>query len=299
MTDRNTVVTPHGAEPDNLREPPPGAGLDPPPPPGIPASPRAGNGGDEIAKPGGVNRWSPAMTVLLTIGLLVISMLIQIVVLVGFGVAQAVRHADGAEDPAVLQESIQPILEANFGWVLSLSLVVSAPPLILAVLGLAKLRGPVRQYLALKGFSWKAGLMWTGACGVFLAGFEILSRTLERPPVPDFMVEAYTTIGYLPLLYIAIVVAAPLFEELLFRGFLLPPLADSRLGATGAVILTAAAFAVVHLQYDLFDMSAVFGLGVLLGAARLHSGSTTLVILLHAAINLVATVQVGWVIGGG
>jgi membrane protease YdiL (CAAX protease family) len=111
------------------------------------------------------------------------------------------------------------------------------------------------------------------------------------------MVEAWRTAGFLPALAVAVVVLAPAFEELLFRGFLYAGLARSRLGPLGAIVVAAAGWAAIHRQYDLIDAAAIFVLGLLFGAARWRTGSTTLAFGLHAAVNLTAVVQVGLRLG--
>ena len=137
------------------------------------------------------------------------------------------------------------------------------------------------------------------ALAAFTVAYEALSRRLGRPVVPEFMLSAYRTAGWLPALYLGVVVAAPVFEELLFRGLLLSGLRRSPLGPPGAALLTAAAFALPHVQYDLYDVAAVFVLGVFLAAVRLRTGSTLLTIALHAAGNLVALIEVARQIGRG
>jgi hypothetical protein len=86
-------------------------------------------------------------------------------------------------------------------------------------------------------------------------------------------------------------VVAPVFEELFFRGFLLAGFASSFLRPAGAVLVTSASWALIHLQYDLYGMVTIFVLGLLLGAARLASGSVLLTIGLHAFSNLLSTVE--------
>jgi uncharacterized protein len=98
--------------------------------------------------------------------------------------------------------------------------------------------------------------------------------------------------GDLPALALAFVIFYPVSEELLFRGFLLPGWAASRLGPTGAILLTAAAWTALHVQYDLAGLANVFCLGVLFGWLRLHSGSTLLTIFLHAGQNALAFIAI-------
>ncbi|HEX2252924.1 MAG TPA: CPBP family intramembrane glutamic endopeptidase, partial [Thermoanaerobaculia bacterium] len=76
------------------------------------------------------------------------------------------------------------------------------------------------------------------------------------------------------------------------RGFLVPGLAAGRPGAVGAVLVSAGLFAATHGgQYDLFDLSFVFALGLIFALCRLHTNSTWLCILLHAAVNGLAAWQ--------
>jgi hypothetical protein len=89
-----------------------------------------------------------------------------------------------------------------------------------------------------------------------------------------------------------LLVAAPLFEELFFRGFLITGLSASALRWYGAVIISSAMWAVIHVQYDLYGMGTVLVLGFILGTARIKSGSVILTMLLHSFTTLVATGEV-------
>ncbi|MCP9858041.1 CPBP family intramembrane metalloprotease [Cyanobium sp. Cruz-8D1] len=77
-------------------------------------------------------------------------------------------------------------------------------------------------------------------------------------------------------------VVAPLFEEVLFRGVLLP-VAGLRLGGAGAVILSAAVFAIAHLS--LAELAPLFVLGLGLGWLRWRSGRLGSAVLMHALWN--------------
>ena len=78
------------------------------------------------------------------------------------------------------------------------------------------------------------------------------------------------------------VVVAPLFEEIIFRGVLLPVL-GTWLGPSGAVLLSAALFAAAHLS--LSEWIPLFLLGLGLGVLRLRSGRLASCVLLHALWN--------------
>jgi membrane protease YdiL (CAAX protease family) len=87
----------------------------------------------------------------------------------------------------------------------------------------------------------------------------------------------------LPLL-IAVVVAAPVFEELLYRERLLDAVAATPLGTGGAMFLTSALFALTHLTP--WQMLGSFLVGVALALVRRASGTITACIGLHAGLNL-------------
>jgi membrane protease YdiL (CAAX protease family) len=101
----------------------------------------------------------------------------------------------------------------------------------------------------------------------------------------------------MPLLWLAVVVGAPVGEEIFFRGFLFAGLAKSRLGGTGAIVLSSLAWAVIHVQYDPFDMAYIFLLGLVIGAFRLKTNSLWPPILMHALVNLIAMIQTAWLLG--
>ena len=66
---------------------------------------------------------------------------------------------------------------------------------------------------------------------------------------------------------------------------------SSFLGPIGAVVLTPAAWAAIHLQYDAYGISTIFVMGCLLGTARIQTGSVLLPIGMHVLVNLIATTE--------
>jgi len=77
-------------------------------------------------------------------------------------------------------------------------------------------------------------------------------------------------------------VLAPLFEETLFRGVLLP-VAARRLGSGWGIVLSAAIFALAHLS--LGELMPLFLLGLGLGWLRWRSGRLAASVLMHALWN--------------
>ena len=83
----------------------------------------------------------------------------------------------------------------------------------------------------------------------------------------------------------AIVLAAPIGEELLFRGYLVSRLSASKLGTTGAIWISSLLFALAHLNYPLLGMAFIGGLGAALALVRIRSGSIWPSISLHILWN--------------
>ena len=125
---------------------------------------------------------------------------------------------------------------------------------------------------------------------VLLAASDIASVLSGRPLVPPFVLSLYRT-AWLPGLVFAFVVLAPVGEETLFRGFVYKGIAASRAGPIGAIVISAAAWALLHAQYDWFGIATIAAAGVYLGTVRLLTGSLFLTMLLHAIQNTVGTVE--------
>jgi uncharacterized protein len=86
----------------------------------------------------------------------------------------------------------------------------------------------------------------------------------------------------LALMGLTATVLAPLFEETLFRGVLLPVLAR-HWGGFWAVVLSAAVFALAHLS--LGELAPLFVLGLGLGWLRLRGGRLGASVLMHGLWN--------------
>jgi membrane protease YdiL (CAAX protease family) len=83
------------------------------------------------------------------------------------------------------------------------------------------------------------------------------------------------------------VLLAPIFEETLFRGFLLPLLARS-VGPWLGILLTAVPFALLHGAQNRWAWQPVVLIGVAgvaFGYVRYKTGSTTAAFLMHSAYN--------------
>jgi membrane protease YdiL (CAAX protease family) len=113
---------------------------------------------------------------------------------------------------------------------------------------------------------------------------------LGEPIIQQWVFEVYSTAHPVWVLWIALVIGAPLFEETFFRGFMFRGFQSSFLGLTGTTVTTSALWAVGHLQYDFYTIIDIGCFGVLLATARQMTGSLLMPLYLHALSNLCATV---------
>jgi len=109
---------------------------------------------------------------------------------------------------------------------------------------------------------------------IALVGLALgLDPSLAAPPGPSGV----------PLL-IAVVIVAPVFEELLYRERLFDAFTATSLGMCGATLLTSVLFALTHLTPWL--MLGSFLVGTLLALIRCVSRNVVACIGLHAGLNL-------------
>jgi membrane protease YdiL (CAAX protease family) len=184
----------------------------------------------------------------------------------------------------------QPLLAPRLGTGVAILLSFAAvTALVIATRGRNRdrARGRAAGLAALAGLAGFASYpLWIPIIGA--VGGTLGLRPVPPPPRPDD-----------PLLLVATLGLAPVFEELLYRERLLPAL-RARLGSGLAVAISSLAFALPHLEP--WSVLATGLVGLALGALMLASGSVALCIGLHAGLNLAAVVcgvpPARWVLPG-
>lgn len=184
---------------------------------------------------------------------------------------------------------------ASHAVVISLVAILAAPAEIgVVALAIRFARCRFGEYLALVRPNRRYVLIGLACLVVLLPLGDLTTWMSGRGIVPPFVIEAYRSArnsGTIWLLAIALVIAAPLTEEIVFRGFMYRGLAASRVGDAGAILIPSAIWASMHVQYEVFFIFQIFLLGVVFGALRWKSGSTWLTIMLHAIVNLSSLLQ--------
>ncbi|HYD14414.1 MAG TPA: CPBP family intramembrane glutamic endopeptidase [Allosphingosinicella sp.] len=142
--------------------------------------------------------------------------------------------------------------------------------------------------LGLRAPAFRAAWPWILLYMVWFA-VEWLAFTVfpsEEDPALDAMLRELGLAGALVL----IVVTGPLFEEFMFRGVLFSGLLR-RWGFWAAAIVPSILWGLWHWGYEAWFIASIMGSGVVLAIIRLLSGSLYLPLALHAAGNLLVTLN--------
>jgi len=122
--------------------------------------------------------------------------------------------------------------------------------------------------------------------------FDALDRIIHQIiPTPDYIIDLGqimqpdSTLGYV-FLFLAVVIIAPIGEEIVFRGFLQKFLEDYWKDITRAVLVTSLFFAMIH--FNPFWTIQIYLLGIVLGFLSWKTKSVIPSILLHSINNGVA-----------
>jgi len=147
----------------------------------------------------------------------------------------------------------------------------------------------IDEYLDLNIPKIKPLLLFIGIMILLLILMESINAWFDRP-TPEFMTDVYSNTQNIPLFWIAVVIGAPFFEEFLFRGFLFEGLSRSKIGLPATIVLTSALWAIIHVQYGLFEIISIFFVGIVLCLAKIKSQSLYAPIILHMMMNLIASI---------
>ena len=172
---------------------------------------------------------------------------------------------------------------AFFSWILVL------PALALAARSICR---PWWHGLGLVPFSLKSLAVWVLSLAFYLVLESMLLEFFQVAP-GEFVTQMVGRRE--PFLILAIVLWAPLTEELLFRGYLFSAWRHTGVGLWGTLLFTSLLFALLHSQqYGLIPLVSVFCFSLLMGVAREKSGSVWLPVILHGFANLVSVIAVNF-----
>ena len=195
-------------------------------------------------------------------------------------------------DPSRFQDTLANMVEnGDFVWINYLvTLPVLGSVLALAIL-LRRGYSPL-EYLALKNARPAGWVIWPLLLAGFSIGSDLFMSLIGVDPVADWMVDVFYSARCFSCLILAVVLIAPLLEELVFRGFVYTGI-QARLGHFWAVIFSTAPWALMHLQYQeqWYFMVLIFVLGLLFAIARWRTNSVLVPVAMHMLQNALASVE--------
>ncbi|MEM1371713.1 MAG: CPBP family intramembrane glutamic endopeptidase [Pseudomonadota bacterium] len=228
--------------------------------------------------------WRPVTAVLVTIAVMVLATISSGVI------AALIANYSGVASLAIPADIERAIEAGPFGFLL-MSQVVLQLFAVIAIVALAGWFGnSTRDVLALHPV--KGGLRTYAQSFLVVFGVAIAFSVVLIAASPSgwgrdmrpFLGMASS--DYAPLLAFAVVVGAPLSEELIFRGFLLSSLAKTRLGFWGSAVLATGLWTLLHAQqYSLPGLLAVFVLGLTFAWLLWRTGSLWVPIVCHGLYN--------------
>ncbi|MEO0453583.1 MAG: CPBP family intramembrane glutamic endopeptidase [Verrucomicrobiota bacterium] len=230
------------------------------------------------------NPWRFVLYALVAYGIYWIVQIASVtVVLIAAAVMKAVETGEPPEIDVIEQLAVDGDV---FSVTFLISTLLLVPLLYLANRFLHQMK--LGDGFALHPFRWKVLGVYLLITTAFFFLCGLIDLLLDRSfneTMEAMLLSADSRSGF----YFVIIVCAPLLEETLFRGYLQRQLLRTPLGKTPVIVLVAILFSVSHLQYGVIDLFYVFGLGLILGYVRQHSGSLWPCILIHLLWNAVAS----------
>ena len=219
--------------------------------------------------------------------LVVIVFLPSIILFFGFGIFFGIQGSGFSEEGASAWFASIPVM---------LAMALIAPLLTLPLLSIATQAenwGDRFDFWAVRAIHAKALVKWLVAGLIFWLVSSFIGEWLNLP-VEQFLLDIKTASDnavVVILMVVTICIVVPVMEELVFRGWLYSKIAKSKLGHSGALILSSIIFTVIHTQYDnAITLVMIFLLSLLLGFVRYKSGNISYSIAIHMLYNTLATI---------
>lgn len=132
------------------------------------------------------------------------------------------------------------------------------------------------------------------ACALVFGSSPFIERlfpALHSPEMDGMIALGLSTKPFLTILAVGIM--GPLFEELIFRGWLFERF-ETIFSARVALVLTSVMFTLTHVQYAWPILLVLLVLAFLLGALRMRTGSLWPSVIMHCANNTTMALLLLW-----
>ena len=221
------------------------------------------------------------------IGVLLLHQLLVLVYIFGVSIGVGIQNADAVADGTFTNEMIvdQVLLQA------ANSLIFAGAMMIALIWLIAYSKR--ESFFKIYRFNNKPTMLQIylaitiGFSAVFFSSFIVRGLAWLLPDAYASYVEAFENLqlGSPLSFFIAVVIIAPLFEEILFRGFVFDQV-ERHFSPTAAVIVSGLLFGVYHL--NVFQGTFASVLGIVLGLSLLWTNSIRIPIIIHLVNNAVA-----------
>jgi membrane protease YdiL (CAAX protease family) len=221
--------------------------------------------------------WRAGWAMLATVGIVSLSILAGLVLLMLLGGDGSMVNLPGRHDAAAEATGLRFFAIWQIGvvvWTLAASMLF---------------RGRIRDVVALHPAAggWRAyagALLALAILQIALSGVQYM--TSPRDLYADLRPFVELVRGPDGALAAAVIgIGAPLSEELLFRGFLLSALAQTRLGFWGAALISTALWTSLHIGYTAIGIIEVSVIGLFFSWLLWRTGSLRVAIFCHAVYN--------------
>jgi membrane protease YdiL (CAAX protease family) len=232
-------------------------------------------------------RWGPWGTMLWAVVLVIVHNVLMGATIMALAFNRLAQRDVNDPNAAPAADILELI--ANDGVAGSIAAVVASLFCVGAILALTRMRtSDHRSYLGMRMTPLFPTVGWVGA----IVGLQLLWQLAAQYGVgaeySQYTVDVYRTGAGHPAMWIAYLLLIPAFEEFFARGFLYAGWQRSGLGAVGALFATTVVWTAMHFQYTPIELAQVASAGLLLGLARMQTGSIYPPIVMHAVVNFMA-----------
>ena len=163
--------------------------------------------------------------------------------------------------------------------------------LIIALVGKFLMRIKLDGFLKPTGKGIKTAFVWLPGCFVINMIFSLLVAYLTSylntqgitVPTSDFSLSSASAASII-MQFSYVIVIAPIFEELIYRGLILGVL--SKYGNSAAILFSALAFGLMH--GNIPQAASAFGTGIVYAVIAVNCGSVVPTIIIHSMNNFIA-----------
>ena len=187
-----------------------------------------------------------------------------------------------------ISNELSQSLKIFFGY-----LFMAIPPLLIVYYQIKSLKGEFnlrKDYFQFKFSSIKDGIIYGIKGWLTIVPFVLLISVIMNSlidnqngsnPLLEIVLNNKNSFSFI-ILFVTTTILAPFFEEIIFRGILLPTLSRD-FGIIWGIIVSAFIFALAHLSIG--EMPPLFVLGIGLGITRIVSGSLLSSVIMHSMWN--------------